>query len=394
METLESWRMDALAYEELRHLIEQPVGSCVSLFLPIQRAEPTHQQNRLRLEHLLDQAATGLIARSLSPAATQELLAPASQLVEDRAFWQHQSDGLAIFAAPQLFRVYHLPLAFEELLVVDEQPHIVPLLPLFSDDGQFYVLTLGLQGVQLLQCTHYSAHPIALPGVPTSLQDSLKYDEFAKQPQWHSGVPGRSGARGAIFHGQGARDERLAKEEILRYFQQVDQGVCTALHDKRAPLLLAGVAYLLPIYRAANRYSQLVAEGIATNPDDLQPEELHMQAWEVVAPRFAQARTAAFEHYRHLLGTQPALVSSYLRAIVPAAFAGRIETLFVATGQRRWGTFEPVAGVLTLHDAAEPHDSELLNLATAQTILHGGTVYTVAPAQMPEAAALAAIFRY
>ncbi len=98
--------------------------------------------------------------------------------MEDQAVWEHQSDGLAIFAAPQLFRVYRLPLAFEELLVVDERPHITPLLPLFSDDGQFYVLALGLQGVQLLQGAHYSLRPIALPGVPTSLQDALG------QPQW------------------------------------------------------------------------------------------------------------------------------------------------------------------------------------------------------------------
>jgi hypothetical protein len=394
METLESWRVDMLSREELRLLIEQRAGSCASLFLPIQRAEPARQQNRIRLERLLDQAATRLLARDLSPTATQSLLAPARELVEDQAFWEHQSDGLAIFAAPQLFRVYRLPLAFEELLVIDERLHITPLLPLFSDDGQFYVLTLGLQGVQLLQGAHYSLRPIALPSVPTSLQDALKYDEFAKQPQWHPGVPGHGGERGAIFHGQGARDDRVAKEEILRYFQQVDRGVCTVLRDKHAPLLLAGVAYLLPIYRAANHYSHLMEEGLATNPDDLQPEALLARAWELVAPHFAHARTVAVEHYQQLRGAQLALASSYLRAIVPAAYAGRIETLFVAIGQRQWGTFDPATGVLALHEAAESHDSELLDLAAGQVIRHGGTVYLAAPEQMPESAPLAAIFRW
>lgn len=394
METMKPWRMDTLSRDELRSLIEQPECSCVSLFLPTQRAEPARQQNPIRLEHLLGQAETRLLARGLSLAAAQALLAPAWQLFEDHSFWEHQSDGLAIFATPEVFRVYRLPLAFEELLVVDERLHVIPLLPLFSGDGQFYLLTLSLKGVQLLQGTHYSARPIALLDVPTSLKDALKYDEFAKQPQWHPGVPGRGGARGAIFHGQGARDERAAKEEILRYFQQVDHGVRTALHGERAPLLLAGVAYLLPIYRTANHYAHLVDEGILANPDDLQPAELHARAWAIVAPHFARERVVAVNRYRHLLGTQPTLASDYLRTIVPAANAGRVDTLFVATGQRRWGSFDPVSGVLMLHDAPEPRDRELLDLSAIQTILHGGTVYAVEPEQMPEPAPLAAIFRY
>jgi hypothetical protein len=36
----------------------------------------------------------------------------------------------------------------------------------------------------------------------------------------------------------------------------------------------------------------------------------------------------------------------------------------------------------------------LLNLAAAQTILHGGKVYVIAPEQLPYQAALSAIFRY
>ncbi|HET9222061.1 MAG TPA: hypothetical protein VFO07_06135, partial [Roseiflexaceae bacterium] len=219
--------------------------------------------------------------------------------VEDRSFWEHQSNGLAIFATPALFRVYWLPLAFEELLVVDERLHVGPLLPLFTGDGQFYVLALSLKGVRLLQGTHYSVRPIALSDVPTSLQDALKYDEFSKQAQFHPGVPGRGGARGVIFHGHGARDERVAKEEILRYFQLVDHGVRTALHEERAPLLLAGVVYLLPIYRAANHYAQLVDEGILANPDDLQPADLHARAWAIVAPRFAREREAGIGSIPH-----------------------------------------------------------------------------------------------
>jgi hypothetical protein len=382
-----------LSRDELRSLIEQPVGLCVSIVLPTYRAEPELQQNPIRLENLLRQAEARLVARGMHRVAAQELLAPAYQLLEDRGFWEHQSDGVAVFAAAELFRVYRLPLAFEELVVVDERFHVTPLLPLLSGDGQFYVLALSLKGVQLLHGTHYSLSPVALHAVPASLQEALKYDEFAKQPQFHPGIPGRGGERGPIFYGQGDRDE-VIKEEILRYFQQVDHGVRAALRDERAPLLLAGLAYLLAIYHQANTYTELLEAGIPGNPDDLRPEELHTRAWAIVAPRFERDHLAVIARYQQLRGTQPALASSYVRAIVPAAHEGRIATLFVAMGQRRWGTFDPATGALTLHEAAQPRDSELLDFAAIQTILHGGSVYVVAPEQLADAAPLAAIFRY
>lgn len=384
----------SLSRDELRMLIEQPASPCVSLFLPIEWAAPARQQTSIRLENLLRQAEQRLIARGLSAAAAHDILAPAYELIENRSFWAPQVEGLAIFAATNIFRVYRLPLACEELVVVDARAHITPLLPLLSSNGQFYVLAVGLGGVQLFEGTQYGLSPVTLHGGPASLQDALKYDEFAKQPQFHPGVPGWSGERGAIFHGQGARDGTVVKQEALRYFQQVDHTVRQALRSESAPLLLVGIAYLLPIYRAANTYPQLIAEDIAVNPDDLRLDELHALAWASVAPRFDQACAVAAEHYHMLRGTTPALAISYLRTIIPAAYDGRVDTLFLAIGQRQWGSFDPVSGELAVHEDAGPRDSELFDLAATQTIQHGGTVYTIAPDQMPDAAQLAAILRY
>ena len=387
-------QMDRLTHDELRGLIAQPARACVSIFLPVERAALALRQNPVRLEHLLQQAENGLAARGLDQAAARQLLAPAYQLVGDQSFWEHQSDGLAIFMAADLFRLYRLPLAFEELVVVDEHMHVTPLLPMLSGDGQFFVLALSLEQVRLFQGTRYGIRQVALPAMPASLRESLAYDEFAKQTQFHSGIPGRGGERGAIFHGQGARDGTIVKEEILRYFQEIDHGMHGVLRDERAPLVLAGLAYLLPIYRAANTYAHLVDAGISGNPDELSPEELRARGWPIVEPRFTQALQSAADRYRQLAETRPALASSYLRAIVPAAAEGRVDTLFVAAGQRRWGSYDPGSGALVLHEAAEPRDSELIDAAATQAILHGGSVYSVAPEQMPAKEPLAAIFRY
>jgi len=93
-------------------------------------------------------------------------------------------------------------------------------------------------------------------------------------------------------------------------------------------------------------------------------------------------------------GTTPTLATSYLRTIIPAAYDGRVDTLWLATGQRQWGSFNPVSGELALYEDAGPRDTELLDLAAIQAIRHGGTVYATAQQHMPDPAPLAAILRY
>jgi hypothetical protein len=63
-----------------------------------------------------------------------------------------------------------------------------------------------------------------------------------------------------------------------------------ALHDffrkRRAPLVLAGVNYLLPIYHEANTYNFIVEEGIQHNTKQQTAQELHAEAWAIVEPQF------------------------------------------------------------------------------------------------------------
>jgi hypothetical protein len=63
------------------------------------------------------------------------MLEPASNFLQDTHFWQHQSDGLAIFLSSYRVRCYRLLLNFEELVVVEDHFHIKPLLPLFTGDA-------------------------------------------------------------------------------------------------------------------------------------------------------------------------------------------------------------------------------------------------------------------
>jgi hypothetical protein len=383
--------MDVLSRIELKTLVEKRGEWCVSLYLPTHRAGRDIQQDPIRLKNLLRNAEERLLAGGLRTAEARSLLAPAQALLQDEMFWRHQSDGLAIFLSPTEFHSYRLPLKFPEIRVVTDRFHIKPLLPLVQSGQRFFVLALSQNQVRLLDCTQHHVDEVDLENVPTSLAEALKYDDPEKQLQFHTGTPSGQGQRAAIFHGHGVGVDD-AKDRILRYFQQVNKGLQTVFQDERAPLVLAAVEYLLPIYRGANTYAHLVSEGITGNPDTLPAQDLHQQAWTIVQPLFQKARADAVAQYRQLTGTKRA--SNTLEEIVPAAYHGRVECVFVAVGVQEWGTFDTADNTVHVHRAAEPGDEDLLDFAAVQTFLNGGTVYAVPPPEVPDNARLVAVFRY
>jgi hypothetical protein len=181
---------------------------------------------------------------------------------------------------------------------------------------------------------------------------------------------------------------------LRKYFRRVDEALRGVLTAERAPLILAAVDYLHPIYRDANTYAHLYEKGVEGNPDELSAEELHRKAWELVAPTFQKPQEEAASRYLALRGRESPQASDDIAAIVAAAHHGRVETLFVAVGVQRWGAYDATSAKVTAHDARKPRDADLLDLAAVETLTKDGTVYVVPPAGVPGKGEAAAILRY
>ncbi|MBD2432478.1 MULTISPECIES: hypothetical protein [Fischerella] len=383
--------MKLLSIDELKTLVEQPDGYCVSLYMPTIKLGAETQQNPIRFKNLMREAEEQLINSGLRAQDARDLLQPVQE-IDKYEFWQHQSDGLAIFISKNMFSYYCLPLNFAELVVVNDRFHLKPLLSLLTGDGQFYILALSQNQVRLFQGTRYSVNEIELENVPQSLAEALKYDTADKQLQFHTGTPQAGGGdRAAIFHGHGAGNDE-EKDNILRYFRLVNEGLQELLKNQQTPLVLAGVEYLFSIYKEANTYPHLMDEGVTGNPDELKAEELHSLAWKIVQPYFEQAQQADAVRYQELAGTGQ--TSNNIKEIVPMAYYKLVDTLFVAVGVQQWGHFTPDENQVELHQHKEIGDEDLMDFAAIHTLLNGGTVYAVEPQAVPDNTPIAAVFRY
>lgn len=381
--------MDSLTRSNLAALIDVEGEWCVSLYMPAVRAGMEVQQNTIRFRNLLRRAEELLQAVQMRVPDVERLLKPAVALLDDAGFWREQGDGLAVFVAPAHFSAFRLPLRFEETVVANRRFYIKPLLPLFSGDGQFFVLALSQDQVRLLEGTRDSVTEIELPDIPTSMVEALQPDRPERQVR--ARAVGDTGV--SIFHGHGGPEE-TAKPDLLRFFQIVDHGLRSFIGERNVPLVLAGVDYLLPIYREASSYSYLLEEGVIGNPDLLSARELHQRAWEIVRPVFARAQAEQMALYYELDGRDDPRASHSLTEVVRAAFEGRIATLFVPRDVQKWGVYRAHSHKVHVHPSQQPGDYDLIDLAAAQTVAHGGTVYVLEPDSVPGGELIAAILRY
>ena len=388
--------MDILTRAELEQLMRKEQQGCVSIYMPTHRTGTDAQQDPIRLKNLLGEAEKQLSVQGIGRLEVQNMLEPASMLLQDSNFWQHQGDGLAIFISSNRVRRYRLPLNFEEFVAVMNHFHIKPLLPLFTGDGQFYILALSQNVVRLLLGTRDSVSEVDIGQVGGSLAEAIPSVNHQMSLQLHSSgsASGMSGSGSATFHGQGGGSDESAKHELLRYFRLVSDGLTEFFQGDRVPLVLAGVEYLLPIYKEANAYPNLIDPVIKGNPDLLSADELHKSAWDIIAPLFQAAQAEAAAHYQQLAGQASERVADTLEKVIPAASDGRVETLFVATGVQQWGVFNPVTNEIKLHSQQEAGDEPLLDLAAVQTYLKGGVVYAVEPEKVPGGTFAAAVLRY
>jgi hypothetical protein len=385
--------LSAVTREEIQNLLQNPGRPCVSIYMPTFRAGAETQQNPIRLKNLLRRVQERLVETGMKDTDAAELMTPVRELVDDQAFWQTQSDGVAIFRSPQVFKAFRLPTPLDENAVVEHRFHLKPLFSLVNGDGRFYILALSLKNVRLIAASRHSAQEVELPpDVPRSFNEALG-NLTRNYTQFQAGTSSKTVSRSPIFHGHGTGEDNL-KAEIVQFFNLTDKALLKYM-DRNAPVVLAGVEYLLPRYHETTEHPKVLEEGLTGNADGLSAEELRDAAWEIVEPYFLEDRRRAAERYGDLSGTGRA--SSRYEEILPAAHDGRVDTLFVARGVRLWGSYDVHKREVHLEKdqtTQRNHSEDLLDLAAVQTFLNGGTVYAVPQQEIPDGQAMAAIFRY
>jgi hypothetical protein len=382
--------------EDLRHITEDGDGWRLSLFMPLFRTGREVRQAPILLKDLRSRAAAALEARGCGQDTISELLSPVNQIFEETDFTLLQGEGLAVLSGRGFSASFLMPIAPPAMVETGKRFLLDPLLPLLFEDGRFHLLSLSLNSVRLYQADRLRLSEITLDGMATNMRESLNIDEAGTYINLTSATPPAGRVPGTAIthgHGGGKDDLRDRKRMIMDFFRQVDKGIHSRMQEQELPMVLAGVEYLLPIFREASGNPRLLEQAVPGNPEaSRDQEELHAKAWKVYRHARDQEKKAILHLYQERLASPQAV--SGIRDTLLAAHQGRVSHLFLRKGFRLRGIFDPSDLRVVVLDERDADGEDLSNLACIHALLGGGKVYVMEPGEIPERADIAALCRY
>ena len=379
---------DLFTTRHLNELLEVRDDACISIYIPTHPVAPETAQDPIRFKNALRAVNDDLKQRGPVAARVRENMDFAESWLADSDFWRHQSDGLAVFLSPEVMRRFRLPRTFEEQYRIADHFYVNPLLPLIQSNERFYLLAVSQNSCRLFAGCRDRIQVVEEADLPTDLQSALGRDRESEL-NLHS-MQRRPASRGgdntAIFHGH---EEETQDIDLEAYFRMVDAGLMDVLRGECAPLIFAGVDYLLPIYEGINSYRGLSKEAVTGNPDDIPIEELHRQAWGIVRPIVESRQRQAISEYMQRSSQGTAIDG--IAMVLTAARDGLVETLIIPRDSSLPGHFDAKSG--NVEFKPDRNTEDLLDQATVWTLRNSGEVLAVEPKLMPNESRLLALLR-
>lgn len=238
--------------------------------------------NRIQLKNILHEYQTGLLKTSAKATDVNKIFQPAKKLLDDNNFWAKYTHGLALFMSPKIFKYYYLPkMSKLNTIKVGKNFDLETLQSIINQNKSYYVLALSHNSTCLYEGDQYNISKIDLPDLPSNMELSLNIDEHQKCSETHT-ISNPGSKRGSeAYHGQ-YNISQTDKEMLLRFFRKINKYLHSFLQKNNKPLIISGVSYLLPIYKKANTYKNLINETIPGNQEHSSLQDIKEKAWKII----------------------------------------------------------------------------------------------------------------
>jgi len=374
--------------ETVDKLLTHSGNPCVSIYFawPSRSSAANQTSDSITFKNILQQAQR--TAKDVDVNSLEQVLAPAYQWLRDDFGKSQEGRGVAMFLSDGYFKCVFLAEAPDNKVVVNTSFAVAPLLPGYFKHEQFYLLVISKKQSKLFRGDKAGLTFVSIPEMPNGIEDVVRLEEKDDDNLIRSG----SGGGGAVYHGTGS-SRPDDKDNIAMYLAEVDSTIRTAvLRDATTPLVLAGVGYLVSIYKRVSHYNHIWETSITGSHEFENESVLFRSAMDALGDYFDQSKKKALTEYGNKVSSD--LVSHILDDVVRAAYHKRIDTLFVDKRARLYGTFDDLNDELIVHAAERIDDDDLIDKTISKTLLAGGKVFMLDGNEMPVRRMMAAVMRY
>ncbi|KAA3629767.1 MAG: hypothetical protein DWQ09_05910 [Proteobacteria bacterium] len=380
--------MNSLAQDYPAILSGDHQPPCLSLYQPTYRQHPDNAQDPIRFRNLVKKMEESL-RQKYPKQKIKSLMQPFEALAEDRAFWNHTGDGLAILSAPGLFRVYRLQRPVAELVVVADSFHTKPLMRIAQSADRYQILGLNRRAFKVFEGNRDALDEILpIEGVPQSTAELLGKEADAREGAHRTYGP----TGGATGHGTDVKQD-AADRDTQQFFRAVDQVVlqhCSQPSGLR--LILAALPEHHNRFRRISRNPLLIKEALDVHPDDLSLDALRERAWQLVQPYYLERLAGLVEAFGAAIANGQG--ADEPGDIARAAIAGRVATLLIEADRLIPGVIDVASGDIIPSDLNHPEVDDVLDDLGEHVLKAGGEVVIVPAERMPTKSGAAAIYRF
>jgi hypothetical protein len=360
----------------------------VTVVIPSTPLPSDRQKNEIRLKNRIADADAQLESLGLDERRRTAVLGPLVEARDGGTFWPAEplDGGMAAYTSGDGLTRIALPQRPRELTVVGWRYHLKPVLEAKSRIGSFNLLAISQNDVRLFAGDHDGLRPLDLAGrAPRSLEESAGHDLTEPNLQHHAG---HRGSAEAIYHTHGGGKDDVTPE-LKRFLREVDRAV-QDLIEREEPLVLAGVDFMVALYREVSDLPSVMEEELHGNVEHLSAAELHQRARELVENEVARRNREAAAALGDAAGSRAATDDTDEALL--AALEGRVDEIVVAADREDWGYVDEGAHEVRHRDELPRED--LLDRAAVETWLHGGRVRVLPAEDMPGGRLLCASLRY
>jgi hypothetical protein len=380
-------------YEIVHHfpadMIFKEDGPLISLYQPTHRSFPDNKQDPIVFKNLLR-----VIENSLEQLPTFDMIdtimKPFYELKEDKNFWNHTSDGIAVFASVDKCIVYNLYHPVKELGVVANSFHTKPLIKAFQSTENYHLLGLNRENFTLYQGNRYGFEEIAIdPDAPRTMKEVLG-EQLSDPYLSHASYGGTGG--NAMYHGHGDVKDEINKD-TEKYFRYVDSFVLENYSKaSKLPLILVSLTEHISEFKKISNNPYLLEEGINKSIESMNLVEIQKKAREIIEAISMKETEKMVEAYAN--AEAESLGSSDLVQVVKAAYESRVKTILMEEDKIVPGKIDNNTGKIKLGDIDDPNYDDILDDLAEMVLLSGGNVFVLTKDLMPSTTGIAAIFRY
>ena len=371
-----------------KELLAPHEAPCVSLYMPVLRADPPAAENGRLFRELVDKARVEL-ARGYPEREVRDLVGRIGAVPEGEGFWVGPRDGIAVFASPDFLRVIDLQSRLDARVDVADTFHVRPLIRLMQADRRYHVLALTFTRVELYEGTQYGLRRMTDVNLPLD-PNPVSRMRMSSQISAAEDV-----ATAETQHpGEGTTASGVSEERFMR---AVDRAVWEqASRDARLPLILVADEKTNAAFRANSKNGHLMEQGLTLDPNGLDLARLHAEPWALLEPQFRAEARDLVDRFQAARARR--LGSDQIEPVVSAAAVGRVDTLLIDADRHLPGRIEDAGDGATFTfrpaDAADPRADDVLDDLAEMVLKTDGAVLILPPDLMPGDTGVAAIYRY